>query len=149
MTILMIHFILCIAVGRVAENKGRSLLGFFLLSFFLSPIVGIICALLAAPDNAQLALREIAAGNMRTCPYCTEAVNAAAIICRYCRSELPAFEKPFVFSLESNVVSSESNSSSSLTKWDSVKALFWIVCAAAGLFFVGGGIGQKLMAQLF
>jgi len=36
----------CIA-GRIASSKGRSFIGFTLLSLFLTPVIGIIAALCA------------------------------------------------------------------------------------------------------
>ena len=44
---------MCILIGVLADGKGRSGIGFFLLSFFLSPILGGI-ALIIAKNNQEL-----------------------------------------------------------------------------------------------
>jgi len=43
--LLLIWFVLCIVVGLIASNKNRSGFGFFLLSLFLSPLIGLIAVL--------------------------------------------------------------------------------------------------------
>jgi hypothetical protein len=43
--ILFFWFGLCCLAGAIASSKGRSFVGFFLLSFFLSPVVGLLCAM--------------------------------------------------------------------------------------------------------
>lgn len=60
---ILFWFPLSIAVGVYASNKGRSGFGLFLLSVFLSPIVGLLFALALrnkAADHAELleALRK-------------------------------------------------------------------------------------------
>ena len=46
MEIIILWILLCIIPTVIANKKGRSGCGFFLLSVFLSPIVGIITALI-------------------------------------------------------------------------------------------------------
>ena len=46
MEIIILWILLCIIPTVIANKKGRSGCGFFLLSVFLSPIVGIIIALI-------------------------------------------------------------------------------------------------------
>ena len=45
----MIWIALCIVAGVGASNKGRSGVGYFFLSFFLSPLVGLIAMAVAEP----------------------------------------------------------------------------------------------------
>ncbi len=49
---LTINIVLCGLIAMGAKNKGRSGVGFFFLSFLLSPIVGGI-ALLIAKDRKE------------------------------------------------------------------------------------------------
>lgn len=63
----------------LAKNKGRSALGWFILSaIFLLPIFIVI---LLPP------IREVP-GKFRECPSCREFVKWNAIICKHCKSEL-------------------------------------------------------------
>ena len=47
---VVLWIILSIVAGIIASNKGRLGVGFILLSLILSPVIGIIMAILA-PDN--------------------------------------------------------------------------------------------------
>jgi hypothetical protein len=54
MWVFLLWIFFCLVAGKIAANKGRSGFGFFLLSFFLSPFIGIICAALASPDQRSI-----------------------------------------------------------------------------------------------
>ncbi|MEN9751646.1 MAG: hypothetical protein RLZZ600_693 [Actinomycetota bacterium] len=45
----IVWLFLCFLIGMYARGKGRSGLGFFLLSVVLSPLIGFIIALIVAP----------------------------------------------------------------------------------------------------
>jgi RNA polymerase subunit RPABC4/transcription elongation factor Spt4 len=85
-----------ILAGVVASNKGRSGVGFFFLAFLLSPLVGLLGAILCKANTEATEKKAVQDGTMRRCPFCAEIIRAEAKICRYCRSEL----EPVVSRLE-------------------------------------------------
>lgn len=73
---LIVWLLLCWAVARYADRKGRDGAGYFALSVFLSPLIGfaVVAALAPKPENL----------GMRKCPTCAEYVRAEALKCRFC-----------------------------------------------------------------
>ncbi|HQR22430.1 MAG TPA: zinc ribbon domain-containing protein [Burkholderiaceae bacterium] len=72
-------------VGVAAASRGRSGFGWFLLSLAISPLLGLVLALV-------LPRRETAVADTRECPFCAETIKAKAAVCRYCQRELPPLE---------------------------------------------------------
>jgi hypothetical protein len=118
----ILYFIFCIIVGRAASNRGRSGIGYFLISLLLSPLIGFII-ILALGENKNIrrkriyedaAIRESVASKYRErnsnivfrnvsnnlladnetkkCPYCAELIKREAIVCRFCNRELEPLE---------------------------------------------------------
>lgn len=93
MEIVILWLGLSILAGVLAANKGRSGFGFFLLSVILSPLIGLIAALVVQRDDQVIEQSNIQQGTMKKCLFCAEAIKAEAVVCRYCGKDLPEPEQ--------------------------------------------------------
>ena len=85
---VIVWLVLAILVGVYASNKGRSGIGFFFLAVLLSPLIGIIIAVLVSPNQEAIESDAIEKGSMRKCPNCAELIKKEAKICKHCHSDL-------------------------------------------------------------
>ena len=84
---IIVWCLLLVAVGIYANRKGRSAIDFTVLSFFLSPISGFICAWIASPNKAVMEQNALATGDYKRCNFCFELINSEAKLCKHCKSE--------------------------------------------------------------
>jgi hypothetical protein len=84
--IVIAWLVLCGAAAAYASNKGRSGVGIFFLSVFLSPVVGFIVALVMEPHLQKIA----EAKGMKKCPECAQFVQPDARTCPFCKKDLEA-----------------------------------------------------------
>ena len=87
---IIFWFIFSILVGAFADSKGRSGIGFFILSLLLSPLIGFLVALVSPTNIESLENQAIESGDMKKCPFCAEVIRREALVCRYCNKEVAA-----------------------------------------------------------
>ena len=80
--LLLLNTLLAGVVAYAAKQKGRSGVGFYFLSLFLSFIVGIL-VLLAVPARSRVNEHDL-----RECPKCLAEIPKAASKCRHCQSDV-------------------------------------------------------------
>jgi len=83
--VLWIFFSFVAAI--IASNKGRSGAACFFISLVLSPLIGILVALLTAENAEELEKIKLASGANKKCPSCCELIKIDARICRYCNRD--------------------------------------------------------------
>lgn len=88
MDIVVIFWVLfSIVAGVVASGRGRSGAGYFALSLFISPLVGLILVALL-PSLAEK--RQAEAEGRVPCFQCAELVMPQALKCKHCGADLAA-----------------------------------------------------------
>jgi len=87
--LIFIWLVMAILVGVYASSKGRSGIGFFILSMFISPLISFLVALLSGTNNDENMKKDFQAGRLKKCPACAELVKVEALKCKHCNSDLP------------------------------------------------------------
>jgi hypothetical protein len=80
MVIFLCWILGAVLVGKHASNKGLGGVSFFFISLFLSPLVGLLLALVSSPNPKKTAHRA----GLKRCPECAEFVKQEARVCRFC-----------------------------------------------------------------
>lgn len=75
--------------GVLAARRGRSVIGFLLISLLLSPLISIVVVLLVGKSEKGMERKALANG-YKKCPACAELVRREAKICKHCGTEFEA-----------------------------------------------------------
>ena len=88
----VLWIILAVFIGAAASARGRSGIGWGLVSLLLSPILaGLLLLLFPSITNAP-ATAHIGPARTWRCPHCAEPVMFEAKVCPHCRLALPAHD---------------------------------------------------------
>lgn len=85
MSYVVLWFVFAIAVGVLASNRGRSGFGWFVISLFFSPLIGLIFVLVTKNLSSPEPVKQ---PPTRKCTACAELVLAEAKLCKHCGTEL-------------------------------------------------------------
>ncbi len=99
--VIFLWIALTIVCTIIASKKGRSEIGFFLLSLFLSPLLGLVILLILGANEKKLEIRAIVAGAKKICPSCAEVIKKEAAICKFCDHD---FEEKKKKEIKENII---------------------------------------------
>ncbi|WP_148042224.1 hypothetical protein [Pseudomethylobacillus aquaticus] len=104
MEMIFFWLIFSLIVGVYASNKGRSGVGFFVLSLIFSPILGLFFALVAKDLSKP---KEPTSETHKKCPDCKELVLIDARICKHCRCNFQSDQEAIKAVTDNLVTTSE------------------------------------------
>ncbi|MBZ0105418.1 MAG: zinc ribbon domain-containing protein [Sulfuricella denitrificans] len=119
MEVIIVWFVLSVVSGIIASNKGRSGFGFFILALLLSPLIGIIMALVVKSHVSSDGQPAPSANTHVKCPDCKELILKDARVCKHCGCKLTGEQL-------------EGNSQKRCTKCGSMNGNTKAVCISCG-----------------
>ena len=93
--VLGANFVLSFAVAALASSKGRSFVGYLLLSWITSFFIGLIVVALLPKLNSEPQFAQ------SRCEFCGESVLATARVCKHCTRDIrPNMQAQLAFDYE-------------------------------------------------
>lgn len=83
----LLWIVFCAVAADIASKKGLRSADYFIISFFLSPLIGILVAIVARPNASNIEEEQIRSGLSKRCPSCAEVVKRHAVVCRFCGND--------------------------------------------------------------
>lgn len=125
-----------VVVGVFAANKGRSGVGWFLLSLVISPLLGflfvaVLSNLKAEADRAAVATAQPGPSTHVRCPACAEWVLPQATVCKHCGAALTPDATFEARQAAAKRVEKESESTDQLIGIGAVVAIIVVVAMAS------------------
>ncbi len=88
MTVFIFWFLFAVATGIYANGRGRSGIGWFVLSMLITPILGLLFCAVSKNLAAPISQPADGASTHRKCPACCEWVLPMAVVCKHCSQPL-------------------------------------------------------------
>lgn len=123
----ILWFIFVFAVASMAKKKGRSYGSYFALSFFFSPLIGLIVLAIQGENKEELAKQNIEAGITKKCPFCANEIKKGAVVCQFCGRDLPKEEHIEI--LKDDLIF---NDKWKCGKCDTINDLYMVSCKKCG-----------------
>lgn len=87
--------ILCVLCGVYASNLNRSGIGYFVLSFLISPLITAIVLLIAGKSKPPIKSDVTVVSEFTECPFCAEQIKKKASICKHCGADVTEHNAQF------------------------------------------------------
>lgn len=97
MEVFFFWVIFSLFVAAIANSRGRSGFGWFIVSILISPLISvIILALMTNLATQPSSKNAVVARNTKRCPLCAEDIMIEAVRCKHCGADVSQKQDPVV-----------------------------------------------------